>query len=525
MPKTKMTCSRGAYSWAYFLTRSWTYSWSRKVLGLLLMLCLVRNSSQCPERKTNSSSLEIGDVGESKDIICQVKEECKVAWLKEGIPLPLEEGGDIFCDIECNCRALIFKSLTLEDAGIYTCQGVEGCGGDNLPQSYHLRVDIDEEPKPPIITYNEECQDKIAYPGEDVTFCCICQVGATSESTFAYWLNMDDMVPDDEEAEKRVSYDPEEELASCITLHNVNQSAAGNYTLYCSTSEANSFNTLVLEVKSRWWIPVISGLVAFVIVTILIGIIYRINRVEIRLLLKDQFGKQEKDDGRLYDAYISYYWSDSESSENPDRIYAFDLKKRLTKLGYNVCLAETDFIPGNETSEEIVESLTRSRRYIILLSPQFLTYRYVSLETEQCLDIIKQHKKEIIPIFIRQISPDVIKSYVALDHIISTHPRLDWQIFEDTRSLEAPVRTHSMDNGNAIELEASATIREAPKLRRAERHVWRMLRLQMPPIPRQRSSPTEQPLLSEERDSWIEDLQDDSVPRRKPEMRRSPCVV
>ena len=163
-----------------------------------------------------------------------------------------------------------------------------------------------------------------------------------------------------------------------------------------------------------------------------------------------------------------------------------------------------------------------------------LDCRYMSLETEQCLDIIKQHKKEIIPIFIREISPDVIKAHVALDHIVSTHPRLDWQIFKDPRSQERsqePLRTLSMENGNHIEMEARESIRIAPKLKRAETRVWSTLRLQMPPVPRQRSSSsstTEQPLSSVEADSLIENavLQEDSMPGENPEAaRHTPHVV
>eukprot|EP00057_Strongylocentrotus_purpuratus_P010725 XP_011665199.1 PREDICTED: X-linked interleukin-1 receptor accessory protein-like 2 isoform X2 [Strongylocentrotus purpuratus] len=523
MPKTyKMTPRGQVYTW------TWSWSWTCKALnGLLLLLYLVHNSiSLCPENKTDPSTEEIGTAGTYKDLICQVTEQCKVSWQQDGVPLNLTDDGRIYCESECNCRALKFKSLDLEDEGNYTCLGETGCEGENLPQQTYLRVDEDHNSIGPIITVNSECQDKVVHPGEDVTFCCVCQVGTVSDSTFTYW--------EDESVTQNVSKG-KGNISSCITLHDVNKTSEGNYTVVCSTPLGNINNTLKLKVQPRWSLPkweiLVSVMMAFIVMTVLMSaLIYRTKRTEIQLLYKDQFGKQEQDDGKDYDAYISYYWSDGESSHNPDRLYALDLKQRLTKLGYTVCLAETDFLPGNETSEEIVQSLTRSRRYIILLSPQFLTYRYMSLETEQCLDIIKQNKKEIIPIFIREISPDVIKAHVALDHIVSTHPRLDWQIFKDSRSQE-PLRTLSMENGNHIEMEARESIQVAPKLKRAETRVWSTLRLQMPPVPRQRSSSsstTEQPLSSVEADSLIENavLQEDSMPGENPEAaRHMPHVV
>ena len=114
----------------------------------------------------------------------------------------------------------------------------------------------------------------------------------------------------------------------------------------------------------------------------------------------------------------------------------------------------------------------------------------MSLETDQCLDIVKKNKKHIIPLFLRDVEQDVIEQRTILNHIVRSHPRLEWRIFEDAVLSDA-IATNSMRNGSGtfIEMddEASAGGDGAGSLRRLEKgeeRVWKTIRLQMPPVPR-----------------------------------------
>ena len=119
----------------------------------------------------------------------------------------------------------------------------------------------------------------------------------------------------------------------------------------------------------------------------------------------------------------------------------------------------------------------------------------MSHETDQCLDTVKINKKHIIPLFIRDVKDDVIEQRTVLNHIVRSHPRLDWRVMEDAmpRDLIATNSLEEGDNqGTAIEMNGDSNntrgnasrSRQKRKLKRCHERVWKTIRLQMPPTPR-----------------------------------------
>uniref|UniRef100_A0A3Q3ITS2 Single immunoglobulin and toll-interleukin 1 receptor (TIR) domain n=1 Tax=Monopterus albus TaxID=43700 RepID=A0A3Q3ITS2_MONAL len=98
------------------------------------------------------------------------------------------------------------------------------------------------------------------------------------------------------------------------------------------------------------------------------AVVYSRCQLNIKLWYKNSYGEYELNDGKLYDAYISYV-----SNDYDRKFVKFILKPHLEKKnGYKVHLNDNDILPGGEPSAELLMNMSRSRRLIVLLSHAYL---------------------------------------------------------------------------------------------------------------------------------------------------------
>ncbi|KAG8515696.1 LOW QUALITY PROTEIN: Single Ig IL-1-related receptor, partial [Galemys pyrenaicus] len=118
-----------------------------------------------------------------------------------------------------------------------------------------------------------------------------------------------------------------------------------------------------------------AGHVATVLASVLVlatlllaALLYVKCRLRLLLWYHDAHGEVEVNDGKLYDAYISY----SDSPE--DRKFVnFILKPQLERRrGYKLFLDDRDLLPRAEPSADLLVDLSRCRRLIVVLSDAFL---------------------------------------------------------------------------------------------------------------------------------------------------------
>ncbi|XP_063052183.1 single Ig IL-1-related receptor [Engraulis encrasicolus] len=163
--------------------------------------------------------------------------------------------------------------------------------------------------------------------------------------------------------------------------------------------------------------------VAAVTLLLLLGLaalIYSRCHLNIKLWYKNNYGDYELNDGKMYDAYISYV-----NVENDRKFVNFILKPHLeNKYGHKLLLNHTDILPGAEPSAELVMSVSRSRRLIVVLSQSYL-------ELDWCTNNFRQglwHLLELSqrPVFIlfqaqqRQLHLDVAQQLREHQHRIDT---------------------------------------------------------------------------------------------------------
>uniref|UniRef100_A0A8B9XR84 Single Ig and TIR domain containing n=1 Tax=Bos mutus grunniens TaxID=30521 RepID=A0A8B9XR84_BOSMU len=101
---------------------------------------------------------------------------------------------------------------------------------------------------------------------------------------------------------------------------------------------------------------------------LLVALLYMKCRLNVLLWYQDKYGEVEMNDGKLYDAYISY----SDSPE--DRKFVnFILKPQLERhRGYKLFLDDRDLLPRAEPSADLLVNLSRCRRLVVVLSDAFL---------------------------------------------------------------------------------------------------------------------------------------------------------
>lgn len=101
---------------------------------------------------------------------------------------------------------------------------------------------------------------------------------------------------------------------------------------------------------------------------LLLALLYVKCRLNLLLWHQNAYGEVEVNDGKLYDAYISY----SDSPE--DRKFVnFILKPQLERRrGYKLFLDDRDLLPRAEPSADLLVNLSRCRRLIVVLSDDFL---------------------------------------------------------------------------------------------------------------------------------------------------------
>uniref|UniRef100_A0A2K5LH42 Single Ig IL-1-related receptor n=1 Tax=Cercocebus atys TaxID=9531 RepID=A0A2K5LH42_CERAT len=112
-----------------------------------------------------------------------------------------------------------------------------------------------------------------------------------------------------------------------------------------------------------------------VLLTLLLAaLLYVKCRLNVLLWYQDAYGEVEMNDGKLYDAYVSY-------SDCPEdrKFVNFILKPQLERRrGYKLFLDDRDLLPRAEPSADLLVNLSRCRRLIVVLSDAFLSRAWCS---------------------------------------------------------------------------------------------------------------------------------------------------
>ncbi|RXM35123.1 Interleukin-1 receptor accessory protein [Acipenser ruthenus] len=148
------------------------------------------------------------------------------------------------------------------------------------------------------------------------------------------------------------------------------QDVKRNYTCFARNvlGEVNRQANLTLTTP----IPTVElacGLGVTLFLMISLFIVYHVYWLELVLLYRAHFGTDETvTDGKEYDIYISY----ARHAEEEEFVLLTLRSVLENEFGYKVCIFDRDSLPGGTITDETLGFIRRSRRLIVVLSPNYL---------------------------------------------------------------------------------------------------------------------------------------------------------
>ncbi|XP_070762772.1 single Ig IL-1-related receptor [Enoplosus armatus] len=301
----------------------------------------------------------------------QTSPQLKLTWQKDCQQLLTQEGK----------AYLEFTSLSLEDQGNYTCvqQG-------NSTASSTVRLIVKESlcSKAPEFKPNGGLTSLWRSVGSTVKLNC---------TTLLVWD------PREEQCDTTLQWSKDGQPLTNHTLYPQNTSSwspvagqlmvnsllvislreLGDFGLYsCTVRNISSDFSLQNAYGPSHTAAVVAAIILLLILAVA-AVVYSRCHLNIKLWYKNSYGDYELNDGKLYDAYISYV-----NNDHDRKFVNFILKPHLeNKNAYKVHLNDNDILPGSEPSAELLMNMSRSRRLIVLLS-------YAYLEQDWCSNNFRQ---------------------------------------------------------------------------------------------------------------------------------------
>nr|XP_055048236.1 single Ig IL-1-related receptor [Misgurnus anguillicaudatus] len=144
-------------------------------------------------------------------------------------------------------------------------------------------------------------------------------------------------------------------------------------------NRTSQFNIKEYKIPSHTGAVVAS--VVLLVVLALSVVVYSKCQLNFKLWYKNVYGDYEFNDGKMYDAYISYV-----NDDNDRKFVNFILKPHLeNRYGHKLLLNDTNILPGAEPSAELVMNISRCRRLIVVLSQSYLEQEWCTTNFGQGL--------------------------------------------------------------------------------------------------------------------------------------------
>lgn len=195
-----------------------------------------------------------------------------------------------------------------------------------------------------------------------------------------------------------------------------------NGTEYCDDENEPGEDPILDPVEEIWYWYLIVSLVVVTASSILMLYILWWKKYIPVLKLVHYFKSYEDDDEREWDAFISY-----KSDGNDEQFVLKYLYPKLElELGFKLCLHFRDFIPGNAIANNILQSVTKSRRVILLLTPRFIESEWTKFEYQKAQYEMIHGRQTIIPIILEDISSFKNSMDLNLQHILKSVTYLEW---------------------------------------------------------------------------------------------------
>ncbi|KAM4619408.1 single Ig IL-1-related receptor [Polymixia lowei] len=316
----------------------------------------------------------------------QTSRQLQLTWLKDCLQLPGPNSPSSPAQVLLTQKGMAFlefPSLSFKDQGNYTCMV-----RDNGTVSFTVRLTIKES----------QCSKAPEYKPSGGLTKLWGNLGSTLRMNCTALLHLD---PSEKPCDTTLRWSKDGNPLTNHTIYPRNTSSwspgAGQlmvsslleitlnelsgFGLYRCTVRNTSADFSLQNSNHPSHTAAVIAAVSLLLILALAAAVYSKCHLNIKLWYRNSYGNYELNDGKLYDAYISYV-----NNEYDRKFVNFILKPHLeNKHGHKLHLNDNDILPGSEPSAELLMNMSRCRRLIVVLSHAYLEQDWCSNNFRQGL--------------------------------------------------------------------------------------------------------------------------------------------
>ncbi|XP_031813283.1 interleukin-1 receptor accessory protein isoform X2 [Sarcophilus harrisii] len=286
-----------------------------------------------------------------------------------------------FDKVEVNGTELIFTYVLTVNAANYTCVVTYPENGRtfNLTRTVEVRVVASplHATRPEIFSPN----DNIIYdkePGEDLDLPCKVSFSFLKDSKNEIWWTIDGRKPDDSmnitiNQSETVSVIGNKMITRILSIKKVtSDDLKRNYTCHARNAKGESVKQAIVKqivVPPRYTVELACGFAVTIVLIIILIVVYHVYWLEMVLFYRAHFGTDETIlDGKEYDIYVSY----ARNAEEEEFVLLTLRGVLENEFGYKLCIFDRDSLPGGIVTDETLSFIQKSRRLLVVLSPNYI---------------------------------------------------------------------------------------------------------------------------------------------------------
>ncbi|KAM3834908.1 interleukin-1 receptor accessory protein isoform 2-T2 [Vipera latastei] len=267
--------------------------------------------------------------------------------------------------------------------GEYTCVASyrENSRDFSLTRTMRVKVvGLPEKSTPPVIISPTK---RIVYelkPGEQLFLHCEVIFTFLEDSPQEVWWGIDGKHSDDvtdlkfnvTHTETPLSIGGTKIEKNLIVPRVTEKDLKRNFTCFAQNNRGLVHAQAVVRMKPpvlRYTVELACGLGATVLLVVILTVIYHFYWLEMVLFYRAHFGTDETIlDGKEYDVYVSY----ARNAEEEDFVLLTLRGVLENEYGYKLCIFDRDSLPGGIVTDETLSFIQRSRRLLVVLSPNYV---------------------------------------------------------------------------------------------------------------------------------------------------------
>nr|XP_038943967.1 interleukin-1 receptor accessory protein isoform X3 [Rattus norvegicus] len=294
-----------------------------------------------------------------------------------------------FHNVQPKGMNLSFFIPLVSNNGNYTCVVTYLENGRLFHLTRTMTVKVVGSPKDAVPPHIYSPNDRVVYekePGEELVIPCKVYFSFIMDSHNEIWWTIDGKKPDDVPVDitinESVSYSSTEDetRTQILSIKKVTpEDLKRNYVCHARNAEGEAEQAAKVKQKvipPRYTVELACGFGATVFLVVVLIVVYHVYWLEMVLFYRAHFGTDETIlDGKEYDIYVSY----ARNAEEEEFVLLTLRGVLENEFGYKLCIFDRDSLPGGNTVEAVFDFIQRSRRMIVVLSPDYVTEKSISM--------------------------------------------------------------------------------------------------------------------------------------------------